>query len=104
MHSAEDKVEKRAEEKTPMSVPKSEPLYTVEEYLALERQSEERHEYLDGRICLMAGETPQHGTICMNLSRVVSTQLLGTPCQAFSKDTRVRSGPDPKLSRSLKAL
>ena len=87
-----------------MSVPKSEPLYTVEEYLALERQSEERHEYLDGRIFLMAGETPQHGTICMNLSRVVSTQLLGTPCQAFSKDTKLRSGPDPKLSRSLKAL
>ena len=41
---------------------------TVEEYLGLERASEERHEYLDGDIYTMAGESPEHGAICMHLS------------------------------------
>ena len=51
--------------------------FTVEEYLAFERASEERHEYLDGVIYAMAGsastqamagESEDHGTICMNLA------------------------------------
>ena len=46
-----------------MSLPQSQPLYTVEEYLALEREAEERHEYLDGFIYAMAGESPNHGAI-----------------------------------------
>ena len=33
---------------SPMGLAQKQPLSTVEEYLALERQSEERHEYLDG--------------------------------------------------------
>lgn len=87
-----------------MSVPLSQLLYTITEYLALERAAEERHEYLDGQIYAMAGESPEHGTICMNLSRIISTQLLGSPCQAFAKDTKVRSGPDPTPRRSTKGL
>jgi Uma2 family endonuclease len=67
--------------------------YTVEDYLALERESEERHVYLDGDIFEMAGESPEHGTISVNLVRVVSTQLLGTPWWTFSKDMKVGSGP-----------
>jgi Uma2 family endonuclease len=39
------------------------PLYTVEEYLALERDSLDRHEYLDGEIYAMAGESLSHGRI-----------------------------------------
>ena len=45
-----------------MSLPQ--PRYTVDEYLALEREAEERHEYLDGVIYAMAGESPEHGAIC----------------------------------------
>ena len=33
-----------------MSLPQSEIIVSVEEYLALERESEERHEFLDGQI------------------------------------------------------
>ena len=62
-----------------MSLPKSEPLYTEAEYLALERASEERHEFLDGLIYLMAGESPAHADICTNLVMVVASQLRGTP-------------------------
>jgi len=87
-----------------MSVPKTETIYTEAEYLALERESEERHEYLDGQIYAMAGESLEHGDICMNLSRIVSTALLGSDCRALSKDTKVRSGPIPKARYSTKGL
>lgn len=75
--------------------------FTVEEYLAFERASNERHEYLDGVIYAMdestspqamAGESEDHGIICMNLSGLLFAQLRGTPCRAFSKDTKVRCG------------
>lgn len=87
-----------------MSLPQERVRHSIEEYLALERESEERHEYLDGEIYEMAGESPAHGTICTNLTRIVSTELLGTPCQAFSKDTKVRSGPALQSRRSTKGL
>src|SRR5437016_303092 len=87
-----------------MSLPHSQILYTTEEYLTLEREAEERHEYLDGEIYAMAGESPEHGAICVNLTRIISTRLLGTPCQAFSKDMKVRSGPTPKRGHTTKGL
>jgi len=67
--------------------------FTVEEYLAFERTADERHEYLDGLIYAMAGESPNHGRICTNLGGLLYAQLRGTPCEAFSKDTKVRCGP-----------
>lgn len=78
-----------------MSLPSAHTRYFTEDYLALERESEERHEYLDEKIYAMAGESPEHGAICTNLTRIVSTQLLGLPCQVFSKDMKIRSGPAP---------
>lgn len=87
-----------------MSLPKAQLRYTVEEYLALERESEERHEFLDGEIYTMAGESPDHGTICTNLVIELGNQLRGTPCRVFSKDTKVRSGPAPKPLQSPKGL
>src|SRR5260370_5275176 len=89
---------------TMASMPKTETVYTEDEYLALERASQERHEYLDGQIYAMAGESLEHGDICMNLSRIVSTSLLGSHCRALSKDTKVRSGPIPRPSYSTKGL
>lgn len=67
--------------------------FTVEEYLTFERTTEERHEYLDGLIYAMAGESPNHGRLCMNLAISLGSQLRGSPCEAFSKDTKVRCGP-----------
>lgn len=80
------------------------PPYTVEEYLALERAAEERHEYLDGHIYKMAGESEEHGTICMNLAGLAHPQLRGTPCQGRIANTKVRSGPLPLSPRSNKGL
>ena len=87
-----------------MSLPQLTIRYTVEEYLGLERASEDRHEYLDGDIYAMAGESPEHGAICMNLSVSIGAQLRGTPCQAFAKDMKVRSGPVPRPGAPMKGL
>lgn len=87
-----------------MSLPRSELLYTESEYLALERASEERHEYLDGQIYQMAGESPEHGDICTNLVGQLYSQLRDKPCRVRSKDTKVRSGPAPNARRSTKGL
>lgn len=85
------------------SIPKME-LYTEDEYLALERASQERREYLDGQIYLMAGESTAHGDICTNLTIEVGSQLKGTPCHTFSKDTKIKSGPAPKSRYSSEGL
>jgi Uma2 family endonuclease len=87
-----------------MSWPQSQPRSTVEEYLALERASEARHEYLDGEIYAMAGESPDHGAIGANIGGQLYAQLRGTPCQVFSKDMKVRSGPEPNPLRPPKGL
>ena len=49
--------------------------FTVEEYLAFERASDERHEYLDGLIYAMAGESPNHGRLCTNLGGLLYAHL-----------------------------
>jgi Uma2 family endonuclease len=79
-------------------------LYTVEEYLSFERGAEERHEYLDGYIYKMAGESEEHGRICMNLAGLAHPQLRGTPCEGRIANTKVRSGPLPLSPRSSKGL
>ena len=87
-----------------MSLPKTIALHTVEEYLALERESEERHEYLDGQIYAMAGESKEHADISVNLVSELRSQLKGTPCRVWTKDSKVVSGPAIKHSRSTKGL
>jgi len=77
-----------------MALPKTKPCFTVQQYLALERTSQDRHEYLDGVIFAMAGESLAHGTISVNLVALLVNQLKGGPCRVFSKDTKVLSGPD----------
>lgn len=87
-----------------MSLLQSYVSYSIDEYLALERESEERHEYLDGQIYEMAGESPEHGTVCVNIGGQLYNQLRGKPCQVFSKDMKVRNGPTPKRGSITKGL
>ncbi len=79
-------------------------LYTEEEYLTMERESLERHEYIDGYIYAMAGETDPHSIITINLAAEFRNQLKGRDCAALSPNMKVRSGPDPKFSRTLKGF
>lgn len=64
-------------------------LISRETYLALERESEERHEYIAGEIFAMAGGTIRHDRIFGNLFTLLSARLLGSGCQVFSSNMRV---------------
>ncbi len=87
-----------------MAVPREKLLYTVEEYLEMERAAEERHEFVDGHVYAMAGESLEHSRICINLAITISGQLRGNPCEALSPNMKVRSGPFIKGQRSVKGM
>jgi len=63
--------------------------YTVDEYLALERESDVRHEYLDGEIIAMGGASRAHNTLVFNLGTAIRPQLRGTPCRIGGSDMKV---------------
>ena len=63
--------------------------YTAEEYLELEINSEERHEFINGEIILMAGGTPDHNEITTNLVFALKLALKGKPYRTFSSDQRL---------------
>jgi Uma2 family endonuclease len=60
------------------------------EYLALERQSEEKHEYLGGEIFALSGASVEHNRIVWNIAGALYSQLRGRPCEAFIGDMRIR--------------
>src|SRR6266540_1404567 len=74
-----------------MSLPQSQSLSTAEEYLEFERAAFERHEWLDGLIYGMAGESPQHSLISANIIGILNMQLRGKPCAVFSPNMKVYS-------------
>ena len=76
-----------------MSLPQALPIFTTDGYLALERSSEVRHEFLDGFVYAMSGESPEHSTICFNLAGIVHAQLRDKPCRGFSPNMKVRTDP-----------
>ena len=89
-----------------MSMPQHQPVkkFTVQEYLDLERAAQGRHQFLDGDILAMAGESGNHADISMNLAGLLHSQLKGKPCRARTKDTKVRSGPDRPHGSNTKGL
>ncbi len=64
---------------------------SVEEYLALDRNSPEtRYEYIDGHVTMMAGGTLDHATISLNMASTLRGLLRGSSCRVFASDARVR--------------
>lgn len=63
---------------------------TVDEYLAWERESDQRHEYIDGRIYLMAGGMTDHSAIAVNVTIAIGVQLRGGRCRVFNSDAKVQ--------------
>ncbi len=63
--------------------------YTVEEYLAMERASETKHEYVNGQITAMAGATKWHDQISFNLHGIFYTLFRNRNCTGYTNDTRV---------------
>jgi Uma2 family endonuclease len=68
-------------------------LLTPAEYLAIERKSETRNEYINGRLYAMSGASRRHNLITLNLAREISQQLRAKPCEAYAVDMRVKIDP-----------
>ena len=68
---------------------KTHPVFSDEEYLEFERFAQEKHEFLDGSVYAMAGESLAHSTICFNLNTIVGLQLRGKRCRGFSPNMKV---------------
>ena len=64
--------------------------YTLEEYLELDRTSEERLEFWDGEVFCMSGGSRSHDRIIINCIVAISARLDASRCRVFSADMRIK--------------
>jgi Uma2 family endonuclease len=64
--------------------------HSFDDYLELEAMSPVKHEYLDGHVWAMAGGSPRHAAIAMNVGAELMAALGDRPCQVYGSDLRVR--------------
>jgi Uma2 family endonuclease len=76
-----------------MSLPRTLSYFGPEEYLAFERVTDARHEYLDGHVYAMAGESIEHSRICVNVAGELRARLKGRPCEVLSPNMKVVTSP-----------
>jgi Uma2 family endonuclease len=62
-----------------------------EEYLAFERASEFKHEFVNGEIIDMAGASWEHGLIIGNTATALNNALTDKPCYVNPQDLRVKA-------------
>jgi Uma2 family endonuclease len=66
------------------------PRVSPEDYLAIERRSETRSEYLDGEIFAMTGASERHNLLAGNLYTIFRAQLRPRGCRVYVSDMRVK--------------
>ena len=64
---------------------------TVEQFLAFERSSARRHEYVAGHVYLMTGTTARHNQIALNIHSRLRTLTRDRGCMAYALDLMVRA-------------
>lgn len=60
--------------------------WTPETYLAFERDSEEKHEYISGEVYSMTGASENHNLIVANTIIALGIQLRKRPCKLYPSD------------------
>ncbi len=70
---------------------------SIADYLTAERTVEQKSEYMDGIITMMAGASREHNLISANVVRELGNQLRNRPCEIYPSDMRVH---DP-ITRSF---
>ncbi|MGC4235028.1 MAG: Uma2 family endonuclease [Niabella sp.] len=63
--------------------------YTMEEYLEMENEAVEKHEYFRGEIFAMSGAKLQHNKIAGNLYASLHTRLRAKECMPYNSDQRI---------------
>lgn len=72
-----------------MEVPRRHHRYTYADYVAVERDSTTKHEFLDGEIYAMAGGTEDHAAIAAEVLRALGNAIGDRPCRALTSDLRI---------------
>jgi Uma2 family endonuclease len=67
------------------------PRYTVEEYIELLKNSDERFEYFDGEIVSMAAGKISHSDIAANVIYDLKAALRERPCKVFGGDAAIKT-------------
>ncbi len=62
---------------------------SVEEYVALDRESEERWEYVNGEAWDVSSARPEHNLVSGNVFAALRSALRGKPCLAFQQGQKV---------------
>lgn len=62
------------------------------DYLAGEKVSDIKHEYIDGEVYAMAGASASHNRLAFNVARKIGNHLEGKPCQPYVSDMKVKIG------------
>jgi Uma2 family endonuclease len=62
---------------------------TPEEYREIEETAEERHEYRNGEIVTMAGGSPAHSRIAVDMTTFLNLTLRDTNFQTYNGDLRI---------------
>ncbi len=60
------------------------------EYLALEAESEQRHEFIDGVVYAMAGGIPEHSRLSVAIASELRAALAGQGCAVYGSDLKLR--------------
>jgi len=66
------------------------PWTSYEDYLALERATDQRHEWLDGQAYAMAGGTLTHAELAAAVAAELRSLALTCGCKVYNSDAKVR--------------
>jgi Uma2 family endonuclease len=64
--------------------------YTLEEYLEIDHNSEEKIEFWDGHIFTLAGASEIHNQIQFNCTLALGNKLRGRNCRVYPSDMRIK--------------
>lgn len=70
------------------------PRMSVSDYLNFERESETRHELVDGYLYAMTGASDRHEEIAANLLAALHPHLQGSGCRVYGSNLKIRVGDD----------
>lgn len=63
--------------------------YSIREYLEMENEATEKHEYYKGEIFAMSGAGNRHNIISVNIIASLHNSLKGKTCQPYGSDMRI---------------
>ena len=68
-------------------------VFSYAEYLARERETELKHEWLDGEIFAMAGGSPEHARLIAAVTHALSSLVNPARCRVYTAELKIRIAP-----------